>query len=792
MSDEKTFDKTVEKIKTLFQTTETVTESEAAGPSVPTAAAARSVFEDPTVRKKKINGELQIIAEKYSLKLPTDVKVVNDSVHGHIELHPLLVKIIDTPQFQRLRDIKQLGAGYWVFPGASHNRFEHSIGVAHLAGCLVKSLQEKQPELNINNRDVLCVQIAGLCHDLGHGPFSHLFDLLFIPAVKPDSKWKHEKASVKMFEHLVKENGLQQLMEAYGLKFKTDQNENDLVFIGELIKGVDKDKKDRDGNLKKGWLAEGRTEDKAFLYEIVSNERNKIDVDKWDYFARDCHHLGISKSFDHQRLLKFARVCEVEIKDEAQKPRQSICYRDKEAGNIFDMFRTRYTLHRQAYQHKTVNIIEIMIKEALVKADGHFQISEAIKAMKEYTKLTDQILEKILYSEYDQEKDLQDAREIVMKILKRDLPKFLGEAKLEKRDQSKVEGDWTAAVEKWNKEKKQDLKVDDFVVDVVCIDHGMKDKNPMDNVYFYRKRDPDIAFLITDQMFLPKDFYEELFRVYYKGPEEKLKEAQQCFDEWSREYFKPMPKCLILVYDKDEFGGNECFITGDCPSLDRCGIDVVRSCKVIKGIWKLYDGQEYKEPHYLLKEGDYPNPAAWGATNPAKSLKSVTFQIQLYEQVDLVNPKHETTVDCPSVEEQFGINGVRSCKVVSGVWELYEGRDYTEPHYLLNEGEYPNPAAWGATNPAQSLNRVTSFKIQLFERENFEDPMHEITVDCSSVEDQFGIKAVRSCKVVSGIWRLFEDPDYTKPHYLLKEGEYPNPAAWGATNPAQSLKRVTE
>jgi len=43
-------------------------------------------------------------------------------------------------------------------------------------------------------------------------------------------------------------------------------------------------------------------------------------------------------------------------------------------------------------------------------------------------------------------------------------------------------------------------------------------------------------------MFLPKDFYEELFRVYYKGPEEKLKEAQQCFDEWSREYFKPMPK----------------------------------------------------------------------------------------------------------------------------------------------------------------------------------------------------------------------------------------------------------
>ncbi|XP_067259325.1 deoxynucleoside triphosphate triphosphohydrolase SAMHD1-like [Chanodichthys erythropterus] len=573
MSDEETFDNTVKKIKTLFDQST-----------------------DPTVRKKKINGELENIAEKYSLELPTDVKVVNDSVHGHIELHPLLVKIIDTPQFQRLRHIKQLGAGYWVFPGASHNRFEHSIGVAHLAGCLVKSLQEKQPELQINNRDVLCVQIAGLCHDLGHGPFSHLFDMKFIPAVKPGLKWKHEKASFEMFKHLLEENGLQQLMEEYGLKF--DSNENDLSFIGELIKGVDASKK--------GWTAEGRTEDKAFLYEIVSNERNKIDVDKWDYFARDCHHLGISKSFDHQRLLKFARVCEVEIKDEAEKTRRSICYRDKEADNIFDMFRTRYTLHRQAYQHKTVNIIETMITEALVKADGHLQISEAINDMEEYIKLTDHILEKILYPEYDhkkiletaqrdlkddkrkpdedkiiletaaeklrtgaeklqkaaeqiqkdvkklekdrkpetareilqaaqkilQEEDLQHAREKVMQILKRDLPKFLGEAKLEKRDISEIKRDWRAAVNTWNEEKKQDLNVDDFVVDVVRIDHGMKDKNPMDNVYFYRKRDLDKVFLITDQMFLPKDFYEELFRVYYKGPGEKLKEAQKCFDEW--------------------------------------------------------------------------------------------------------------------------------------------------------------------------------------------------------------------------------------------------------------------
>eukprot|EP00057_Strongylocentrotus_purpuratus_P006001 XP_011660475.1 PREDICTED: deoxynucleoside triphosphate triphosphohydrolase SAMHD1-like [Strongylocentrotus purpuratus] len=117
-------------------------------------------------------------------------KVFNDSVHGHIDFDPLLIKIIDTPQFQRLRFIKQLGCSYFVFPGAAHNRFEHSLGVCYLARELVLSLQRKQPELEITDKDILCVQIAGLCHDLGHGPFSHMFDLFFIPKVRPDFKHK--------------------------------------------------------------------------------------------------------------------------------------------------------------------------------------------------------------------------------------------------------------------------------------------------------------------------------------------------------------------------------------------------------------------------------------------------------------------------------------------------------------------------------------------------------------------------------------------------------------------------
>ncbi|XP_078026099.1 deoxynucleoside triphosphate triphosphohydrolase SAMHD1-like [Epinephelus lanceolatus] len=313
-------------------------------------------------------------------------KVFNDPIHGHMALHPLLVKIIDTPQFQRLRNIKQLGGAYFVYPGASHNRFEHSIGVGHLAGELAKALHATQPELLITERDILCVQIAGLCHDLGHGPFSHLYDGMFIPKACPEETWKHEDASVQMFDHLVKCNGLEEEMKKYSLV------PQDQTFIKEMIAGP---LKKRQGELQTKtvdeWPYKGRPQDKSFLYEIVANKTNGIDVDKFDYLSRDCYHLGIRNNFDHLRFLKFARVCEVD----GQK---HICTRDKEVINLYDLFHTRNGLHRRACQHRVHSIIENMIAEAFVKADEHIQIegsggkmftlSTAIDDMEAFTKLT--------------------------------------------------------------------------------------------------------------------------------------------------------------------------------------------------------------------------------------------------------------------------------------------------------------------------------------------------------------------------------------------------------------------
>jgi len=80
-------------------------------------------------------------------------KIFHDDIHGPIELCPLAVKIIDTMEFQRPRNIKQLGSAYMVFTSTSHNRFEHSIGVAHLARSLINEIARNQPELNISRAE---------------------------------------------------------------------------------------------------------------------------------------------------------------------------------------------------------------------------------------------------------------------------------------------------------------------------------------------------------------------------------------------------------------------------------------------------------------------------------------------------------------------------------------------------------------------------------------------------------------------------------------------------------------
>uniref|UniRef100_V9K8R2 Deoxynucleoside triphosphate triphosphohydrolase SAMHD1 n=1 Tax=Callorhinchus milii TaxID=7868 RepID=V9K8R2_CALMI len=481
------------------------------------------------------------------LQNPIVVKVFNDPIHGHIELHPLLIRIIDTPQFQRLRYIKQLGATYFVFPGASHNRFEHSLGVGYLAGQLVKSLQDRQPELQISYRDMLCVQIAGLCHDLGHGPFSHMFDGRFIPEARPGLNWKHEEASLKMFEYLIESNDLTEVLEEHGLVLPED-----IDFIKEQIGGpatAGQSNGECSSSPQSQWRYIGRPESKSFLYDIVANKTTGIDVDKWDYLARDCHHLGMKNNFDYSRCLKFSRVCD-------DNKRKLICTRDKEVGNLYDMFHTRNCLHRKAYQHRVGNVIEIMIMEAMLLADKHMEIpglggktytiSTAIDDMEAYTKLTDEIFHQILYSP---KAELREAQEILKNVVCRKLYKCLGETQpeaplqIDQEERNDFAKQVAAAVPLQAMDSS--LAPEDFIVTVIEMSYGMKDQNPINKVRFYAKEDMNKAFKIRkDQVsqLLPVIFTEQLIRVYCKKTDpQNMEAAKKHFVQWcmNKNFTKP-------------------------------------------------------------------------------------------------------------------------------------------------------------------------------------------------------------------------------------------------------------
>uniref|UniRef100_A0A3Q4HDM2 HD/PDEase domain-containing protein n=1 Tax=Neolamprologus brichardi TaxID=32507 RepID=A0A3Q4HDM2_NEOBR len=399
----------------------------------------------------------------------------------------------NTPEFQRLRNIRQLGGIYYVYPGASHNRFEHSIGVAHLAGELVKELKISL----ISDQDILCVQIAGLCHDLVYIVIMYLL--------------QHEDGSLTMFDHLVVANGLKQEMKRNRLRLPTD-----LTFIKEMIKPLKSDDAE--------WPYKGRDKNKSFLYEIVSNKQNGIDVDKFDYFARDCHHLGIRNNFDHKRFIMFARVCDVE-----EDGRKHICSRDKELSNLYDIFQTRHSLHRRACQHKIKMAVEIMIKDALLLVDDHedfkikgskrkrLPLSEAKDDMVAYTKLTDQVIEKILHSTV---RSLNTAREILKRLMTRDLYQFVGQATV-------CNYVFMCLYYKSSINPHRDA---------VTLDYGMKNEDPISKAYFYRKNNPEKGIPMSKlkpSKLLPECFSEKILRVYWKKHEpEIIKKAKDCFKTW--------------------------------------------------------------------------------------------------------------------------------------------------------------------------------------------------------------------------------------------------------------------
>jgi hypothetical protein len=138
------------------------------------------------------------------------MKIIHCSLWGDIEVSDLALSVIDTPHFQRLHYIRQTGFSYKVFPGANTSRFEHSLGVYEVTRNLLSILIHRQPALRetLDERAQEIVCIAGLVHDLGHGPFSHLFDHYVSRELEPSPWTDHETRSILLLRDLVLRYGV--------------------------------------------------------------------------------------------------------------------------------------------------------------------------------------------------------------------------------------------------------------------------------------------------------------------------------------------------------------------------------------------------------------------------------------------------------------------------------------------------------------------------------------------------------------------------------------------------------
>jgi uncharacterized protein len=264
-------------------------------------------------------------------------------VHGFIGMTQLEREIVDSAAFQRLRRVKQLAWTDYVYPGTSHTRFEHSLGVMHLASRLYEAVVRTSVDTLKEvfgytdgglARDWQIVRLAALLHDIGHPPFSHAAEQLlpmkvpedyslFQGMAKPSERYQHEDYSVAIIETVLKDLIEQHPCNRRNYKISTDE-------VTALIS------KRTPGGVTLFWK------------DIISGQ---LDADRMDYLLRDSLHAGVSYGkYDLDRIV--SSVCAVRLpKEESAEPKIAIM-----KGGIYAaeaLIVARYWMHKQVYFHKT-------------------------------------------------------------------------------------------------------------------------------------------------------------------------------------------------------------------------------------------------------------------------------------------------------------------------------------------------------------------------------------------------------------------------------------------------------
>jgi HD superfamily phosphohydrolase len=263
------------------------------------------------------------------------IRVIKDCIYGHFAIPELCSKFVDVPEFQRLRRVRQLGLVHYIYPSATHTRFEHSLGVMHLAGRMVDQLRNF---VQIDQRTKQLIQLAGMYHDIGHFAFSHLFDSTLHLFTKNDNKYmlhdifKYTDHEFRSIYFLTKVN--------QRLGLLSPQEEEFVI------------------NLIKGQIPESDSQ-RGYLYQIICNDESGIDVDKMDYLRRDAYHTGFP-GFQSDYIIINAMI----------DSENRIAFRKKTKSDLNDLYNTRTKMHINVYQHHTSKELE-KIHYCAMKRLGH-------------------------------------------------------------------------------------------------------------------------------------------------------------------------------------------------------------------------------------------------------------------------------------------------------------------------------------------------------------------------------------------------------------------------------------
>ncbi len=329
-----------------------------------------------------------------------------DPIHDFIRVYNHELSIIDDPLFQRLRRIRQLSGAHLTYPAAQHTRFEHSLGVMHIASQAGHALNEKGI---LKSDDIKMLRLAGLLHDIGHGPFSHLFEEII-----QEKKISHEDFGKEII-----------------LKSEIGDSLSKNGFDKKLITKI----------------AFG---DSKFQYmnEIVSGA---LSADMMDYLLRDGYFTGAEHAkIDHKRITQSLDVHQKKLALE-----RSALY------SFESMMHSRYQMFKAVYFHKTVRAAEVMLIEALRLSDDEFGFTTF--NLNEYVKLTDEYVLSSLIS--SKSSKLKRARQFAEDYQNRKLLKCVFERILTSRNNLKKTrtDELRTAISKKSKVDENEIFVDSSV-----------------------------------------------------------------------------------------------------------------------------------------------------------------------------------------------------------------------------------------------------------------------------------------------------------------------------------------